>query len=64
LDRNRTKQKIISTLHSLCRDLCIIVVAEGVESAEERDVLVDLGCDLLQGYRFAKPGRPFPQFTW
>jgi EAL domain-containing protein (putative c-di-GMP-specific phosphodiesterase class I) len=64
VDRNRTKQKIISSLYSLCNDLSIIVVAEGVETAEERDVLVDLGCDLLQGYRFAKPGRPFPQFTW
>jgi len=64
VDQNRTKQKIISSLYSLCRELSIIVVAEGVETAEERDVLVDLGCDLLQGYRFAKPGRPFPQFTW
>jgi EAL domain-containing protein (putative c-di-GMP-specific phosphodiesterase class I)/CheY-like chemotaxis protein len=64
VDRNRTKQKIISSLYSLCNDLSIVVVAEGVETTEERDVLVDLGCDLLQGYLFAKPGRPFPQFTW
>lgn len=34
--------------------------AEGVETTGERDALVDLGCDLLQGYHFAKPGRGFP----
>jgi EAL domain-containing protein (putative c-di-GMP-specific phosphodiesterase class I) len=31
-----------------------------VECAEERDVLIEAGCDLLQGYHFAKPGKPFP----
>jgi EAL domain-containing protein (putative c-di-GMP-specific phosphodiesterase class I) len=36
------------------------VVGEGVETAEECRVLIDLGCDLLQGYYFARPGPPFP----
>jgi EAL domain-containing protein (putative c-di-GMP-specific phosphodiesterase class I) len=36
------------------------IIAEGVEVAAERDSLIELGCDLLQGYLFAKPGRPFP----
>ena len=36
------------------------VIAEGIETAGERDVLLDLGVDLLQGYLFAKPGLPFP----
>ena len=31
---------------------------------EERDCLVDLGCDLLQGFLFAKPGRAFPGVAW
>ena len=31
------------------------VVAEGVETTRQRKVLVDLGCDELQGYLFAKP---------
>ena len=30
------------------------------ENREERDALVELGCDLLQGCFFAKPGKPFP----
>jgi EAL domain-containing protein (putative c-di-GMP-specific phosphodiesterase class I) len=42
----------------------MLVVAEGVEVVAERDVLVDLGCDLLQGYLFAKPGPAFPGFAW
>jgi len=41
----------------LCRDLGILVVAEGVETPAERDVLVDLGCDLMQGYLFGRPER-------
>jgi EAL domain-containing protein (putative c-di-GMP-specific phosphodiesterase class I) len=64
VDRSRTKQKIIGSFNSLCNDLSIIVVAEGVETTDERDVLVDLGCDLLQGYLFAKPDRGFPKFVW
>jgi EAL domain-containing protein (putative c-di-GMP-specific phosphodiesterase class I) len=35
-----------------------------VETLGERDTLVDLGCDLLQGYLFAIPDKPFPSFTW
>lgn len=34
------------------------VVAEGVETAEQRDALVQLGCDEVQGYLFAKPVAP------
>jgi EAL domain-containing protein (putative c-di-GMP-specific phosphodiesterase class I) len=49
---------------TLCHDMGATVVAEGVETAAERDALVDLGCDLLQGYLFAKPGPAFPHFVW
>ncbi len=49
---------------SLSHDMGMLVVAEGVETAEERDTLIELGCELLQGYLFAKPGPPFPQVRW
>jgi len=61
---SETKRKVIRSMASLCREMGMLVVAEGVENAQERNVLVDLGCDLLQGYLFAKPGRPFPEFSW
>lgn len=38
----------------------MIVVTEGVETDAERDTLLALGCDVLQGYRF---GRPAPSFA-
>ena len=44
-------QNIIRTAH----DLGARVVAEGVENPAQRDLLRDLGCDLLQGYYFSKP---------
>lgn len=53
------KQKVVRSMTALCHDMGIEVVAEGVENTDERDTLVELGCDLFQGYYFAKPARPF-----
>jgi EAL domain-containing protein (putative c-di-GMP-specific phosphodiesterase class I) len=39
-------------------------VAEGVEKAGERDTLTSLGCNLLQGYLFARPERGLPAATF
>lgn len=64
IHRETIKQKLIGSLVALCKDLGMLVVAEGVETVEEREALVDLGCDLLQGYLFARPGRPYPEVTW
>ena len=55
-----TRQRLIGTMTSLCTDLDMKVIAEGVEVAAERDGVSRLGCTLLQGYFFAKPGPPFP----
>ena len=58
------KVKLIQSLCAVCRDLGITVVAEGVETVHERDGVIELGCDLLQGRLFAKPGPAFPPFSW
>jgi EAL domain-containing protein (putative c-di-GMP-specific phosphodiesterase class I) len=60
IDREPTKRRIISAMASLCREMNVLVIAEGIETPAERDTLVSLGCDLMQGYLFAKPGKPFP----
>ena len=56
---DNTKQQLVKSLASLCHDLYVDVIAEGVETAEERDVLVSMGCDLLQGWLYGKPDRGF-----
>ena len=55
---------LVRAMTSLCKELGILVVAEGVETREERDMLETLGCDFMQGYLLAMPGRPFPDFVW
>lgn len=35
-----------------------------VETRAELEHVIALGCDLIQGYLVAKPGRPFPNYTW
>ena len=55
LDQHATKRKLVTSIVELCRDLGILVVAEGVETAAERDVLQQVSCDLLQGYLFGRP---------
>jgi EAL domain-containing protein (putative c-di-GMP-specific phosphodiesterase class I) len=64
IDRNHTKEAVVRSMASVCKELGMQVVAEGVETAEECELLVALGCDFLQGYFLAKPGRPFPAFIW
>jgi EAL domain-containing protein (putative c-di-GMP-specific phosphodiesterase class I) len=63
-DSSPVKQRLIRSLTEVCKDLGYSVVGEGVETEGERDVLIDLGCDLLQGYRFGRPERPFVQPSW
>lgn len=59
IDSDPRRQSIVRSMKLLCDELNMLVVAEGVETASERDMLVGLGCDLLQGYLFARPDRGF-----
>lgn len=46
---------IVKSIIWLCKCLNLSVIAEGVETKEQSDFLVEIGCDLQQGYLFAKP---------
>jgi EAL domain-containing protein (putative c-di-GMP-specific phosphodiesterase class I) len=61
VDVDSTRQKLVSAMVSLCRDMNVHVITEGVETRRERDTLLRLGAELMQGYFFAKPGLPFPE---
>ena len=60
IHREPRKQTLVRTMISMCKELGIIVTSEGIETPEERDELARGGCDLMQGYLFAKPGDAFP----
>ena len=64
IDADSVKRRLTTLLVQLCADLSIGVIAEGVETKAERDALSEIGCDLLQGYLFAKPSAPFPTPNW
>jgi EAL domain-containing protein (putative c-di-GMP-specific phosphodiesterase class I) len=64
VDTNRMKQKVVASMTSLCEEMEMAIVVEGVEKPAERDALVELGCDLFQGYLFARPGPAFPAARW
>jgi EAL domain-containing protein (putative c-di-GMP-specific phosphodiesterase class I) len=59
LDRSPMKQKLLSSIVALCQELGIKMIAEGIETEEEREALVSLGGDLCQGYLFARPQLPW-----
>ncbi|SPE29838.1 Diguanylate cyclase/phosphodiesterase with PAS/PAC sensor(S) [Candidatus Sulfotelmatomonas gaucii] len=60
-----TSGAIAQTIISLSRAMGLSVIAEGVETEEQRDFLARLGCDAFQGYLFGHP-LPIEEFerTW
>jgi EAL domain-containing protein (putative c-di-GMP-specific phosphodiesterase class I) len=54
------KRSVVKSMIDLAsKELGMLVVCEGVETAEERETLARLGADLFQGYLLAKPEREF-----
>jgi EAL domain-containing protein (putative c-di-GMP-specific phosphodiesterase class I) len=54
-DHELVKQPLIRSMTTLCKELGALVVAEGIETPAERDAVVSLGCDLLQGFLLGRP---------
>jgi diguanylate cyclase (GGDEF)-like protein/PAS domain S-box-containing protein len=46
---------LVETMIAIGRHMRLGVIAEGVETARQHDILVTLGCEQFQGYLFAKP---------
>lgn len=46
---------IVKTIVTLGQSLGLAVIAEGVETAAQRNLLADLGCHMYQGYYFSRP---------
>lgn len=59
VDRDPTRARLVRAISELCAELRIRTVAEGVETPAERDALSAIGCDLMQGFLFARPAATF-----
>jgi EAL domain-containing protein (putative c-di-GMP-specific phosphodiesterase class I) len=55
LTTNRDDQAIASAIINLGHSLGLVVIAEGVETEAQLQILRSLGCNEAQGYLFAKP---------
>ena len=57
IDTGESAKAILMAIASLGENLGIKITAEGVETADQLDFLVDIGCDQLQGFYFSQPVR-------
>ena len=64
IDRIQTKRKLVESMVSVCKDLGVEVVAEGVERVREFQTLQELGCDVFQGFLFGRPAALFAEPAW
>lgn len=55
---------IVRSVLALGRELGLLVIAEGVETVDQHDALVTMGCTLFQGYLYARPSLPDPTPLW
>lgn len=58
MTRVRDSAVVIRTIISMAQSLGLSVVAEGVETEDVSQALVDFGCGTAQGYLFAQPMAP------
>ncbi|MCR5881501.1 bifunctional diguanylate cyclase/phosphodiesterase [Rhizobacter sp. J219] len=64
LDTDRDARAVVDAVIKLAHALDLSVVAEGVETEAQRDILVELQCDELQGYLIARPLPPEQLMAW
>lgn len=64
LDSSKKSELIVKATVSMAKSLNIKIIAEGIESLEVAKKLTVLGCDIAQGYYFAKPMQFESYLSW
>ncbi len=54
VDRDPMKGRVIGSLVTLCDQLGVVVIVEGVETPGELSAAIGMGCNLFQGYLFGR----------
>ena len=50
-----TTARLISFVSEVCEDLNLEMIGEGIETEEEKNLMIDLGCKTGQGYLMHRP---------
>ena len=64
IDAAPASQRLVKAMIEMGHGLDLVVTAEGVETTAERDMLISLGCDVMQGYLGSKPLHGDVMETW
>jgi EAL domain-containing protein (putative c-di-GMP-specific phosphodiesterase class I) len=62
--RSATQRSVVEASLALARSLGMTSVAEGAQYKADWDVLIDLGCDMVQGYYVSPPLSEETLFVW
>jgi EAL domain-containing protein (putative c-di-GMP-specific phosphodiesterase class I) len=55
IEESETDRRLVSLILDIARYLKVSVVAEGVETEKQLEILRNGKCDLVQGYYFSRP---------
>ena len=55
LPDSRTDRSLVSTMISMASELNLKIIAEGVETEEQKSCLLSMGCELMQGFLMCEP---------
>ncbi len=64
LETSEAVRALVTAVVRIGQSLKLTLVAEGVETAAQQRILAGLGCDVLQGYLFARPMAPEAFADW
>ena len=54
-EQNEQSDKMMRYIIDMCKNMGLSVLSEGVETEEQRQRLMKMGCDYVQGYYYSKP---------
>ena len=55
IETSETDRKLVTLILDIAKYLHLTVVAEGVETENQLQILRDAGCDIVQGFYFSRP---------
>ncbi len=58
MQHNEDDRAIVRSVTAMAHELGLLVIAEGIETIEQNDFLIAVGCDFGQGFHFSRPVPP------